>query len=189
MLGSDGSGTSGNSSSESLSGPQLSAEVYAQLKQIAYGRLGSLRPGITLNCTALVHEAFLKLQPVIKNLDGGSEGQHFMALASMAMRQIIVDYVRQRMAGKRGGDVVHVTLQESQVPGKEDEFDLLELDDAMRRLSVHDPDLEQIVVMRFFGGFNMTEIAKIHGRSKRSLERDWTRARIYLFRELKRGHD
>lgn len=177
------------SESDAVRDSELSTEVYQQLKQIAYGRLASCRPGSTLNCTALVHEAFLKLQPVINDLDGGVKGEHFMALASMAMRQIIVDYVRQRQAGKRGGGAVHVTLQESRVPNEEAEFDLLELDDALQRLASRDSKLEQLVVMRFFAGLSMEQAAQALGRSKRSVERDWTRARIYLFRELNPAHD
>ena len=107
----------------------------------------------------------------------------------MAMRQILVDYVRQKNAGKHGGDVLKVTLQESSVATETPSVDLLALDSALDRLSATDPMLERIVVMRFFGGFTIAETAEALGRSTRSVERDWTRARIYLYRDLASGGD
>lgn len=169
--------------------PQLSGQAYQQLKQMAHSRLQSYRPGMTLNCTALVHETYLKLYQGVDQLDGGVEGDHFLALASMAMRQILVDYVRQRNADKRGGGALHVTLQESLVAAEPGPVDLLELDTALQRLARRDALLEQLVVMRFFAGLSMEQIATALSRSKRTVERDWTRARIYLFRELQLGRE
>jgi RNA polymerase sigma factor (TIGR02999 family) len=165
-------------------GIELSDPVYRQLKAMAYGRLASQRAGATLNCTALVHETFLKLQNGIDQLDGGVDGEHFLALASIAMRQILVDYARHRNADKRGGGALHLTLQESLVAEEGAPVDLLALDDALSRLARRDADLEQLVTLRFFGGLSMEQLAAALGRPKRSVERDWTRARIYLYREL-----
>lgn len=161
----------------------LTDELYYQLKQIARYRLQGMRPGATLNCTALVHEAFLKLSQG-KPADPSSE-DHLLALASLAMRQVIVDAARHKQADKRGGGAIHVTLQESAVGDEENLFDLLELDDALTRLAERDPELEKLVVLRFFAGLTMEQVARILGKSVRSAERDWTRARVYLYRDLR----
>jgi RNA polymerase sigma factor (TIGR02999 family) len=160
----------------------LSSEQYRQLKQIALFRLRGQGPGATLNCTALVHEAFIKLQN--SATDAPIDENHYFALASLAMRQIIVDHVRRKHANKRGGDEVHVTLQESVVGDADRTVDLIELDEALTRLGDLDAELEQLVVMRFFGGLSMTEAAEAMGKSKRTLERDWARARMHLYRDL-----
>ncbi len=162
----------------------LTPGVYAQLKQIARGRLRSYRPGITLDCTALVHEAYLKISAAEPALKGGSQGDHFMAVASMAMRQILVDHARKRQADKRGGGALHVTLQEAQVGSEGPVVDLIALDDALRRLARRDPLLERLVVLRFFAGLSMSQTAEVLGKPLRTTERDWTRARVYLFRDL-----
>jgi len=162
----------------------LSPEIYQQLKQIARHRLASYRKGITLDCTGLVHEAYLKLSGSNSEFEEGTSGDHFLAVASMAMRQILVDYARRKRAEKRGGGAVHVTLQEAQVGEDARAVDLIALDDALRRLATRDPLLEKLVVLRFFAGLSMNQTASALGRSLRTTERDWTRARIYLYQEL-----
>ncbi len=162
----------------------LDAETYQQLKMLAHARLNGFRADMTLNCTSLVHEAFLKLRDSAHVSENDS---HFMAVASLAMRQILVDYVRQKRSGKRGGDVLHVTLQESRLESDAPGTDLIELDEAIGRLAKRDPELENLVVLRFFGGLTMTQLAEALSRPKRSVERDWTRARIYLYQELSQG--
>lgn len=164
--------------------PRLSPEIYSKLKQIALGRLHSFREGITLNCTALVHEAFLKLSNNSSSLSSHNSENHFLAVISMAMRQVLVDYARSKKAEKRGGGALHVTLQESQLEAAPAELDILELDVALKKLALRDPQLEKLVMLRFFAGLNMVQTAEVLGRSTRSAERDWTRARVYLFREL-----
>ncbi len=162
----------------------LTAEMYAQLKQIAYARLQGYRSGITLNCTALVHEAFLKLCNSSSGLSSHNSESHFLAVASIAMRQILVDYARGKNAKKRGSGALHVTLQESQLAATTSELNIIHLDEALQRLAQRDPLLEKLVMLRFFAGLNVNQTAEIMGRSTRSTERDWTRARVYLFREL-----
>lgn len=164
--------------------PELTPEIYSKLKQIALARLHTFRGGITLNCTALVHEAFLKLRSGSSNLSSHNSENHFLAVTSLAMRQVLVDYARSKKAEKRGGGVVHVTLQESLTGADAPELDILELDGALRKLALRDPKLEKLVILRFFAGLNMAQTAEVLGRSIRSAERDWTRARVYLFREL-----
>lgn len=162
----------------------LTPEIYSQLKQIAYGRLQTFRAGITLNCTALVHEAFLKLCNNSPSLSNHNSENHFLAVASLAMRQILVDYARCKKAQKRGAGALQVTLQESRLATDTPELDILELDEALQQLALRDPQLEKLVMLRFFAGLNMRQIAEVLGRSIRSTERDWTRARVYLYREL-----
>lgn len=160
----------------------LSAETYAQLKRLAHFHLQTFRKEMTLNCTALVHEAFLKLKASENETIHSQE--HYAAVASMAMRQILVDYIRKKAAKKHGGDVLQVTLQESSATTDARSIDLLALDDALEKLSLTDPVLEKVVVLRFFGGFSVAETAAALSRSVRSVERDWTRARLYLYRDL-----
>lgn len=161
--------------------------MYQQLKQIARQRLGSYRSGVTLDCTGLVHEAYLKISASNSEFDQGTDGDHFLAVASMAMRQILVDHARKKRADKRGGGAVHVTLQEAQVGEEARTIDLIALDDALQKLATRDADLEKLVVLRFFAGLSMDQTARILGKSLRTTERDWTRARLYLYRELKTG--
>jgi len=162
----------------------LSDEVYSQLKQMAHAHLRSYQSGMTLNCTALVHEVFLKLHSNTIGFKGDDRNNHFLAVASLAMRHILVDYARQKKADKRGNGALHLTLQESLVSEEAPTVDLLELDQALVKLAKRDPLLEKLVVLRFFAGLNTKQIAEALERSTRSVERDWTRARVYLFREL-----
>jgi RNA polymerase sigma factor (TIGR02999 family) len=160
----------------------ISAEMYAQLKRLANFHLRTYRQDMTLNCTALVHEAYLKMAASSSETDGSHE--HYAAVASLAMRQILVDYARRKKAKKYGGDAIQVTLQESSASTDATSIDLLALDDALSKLAETDPLLEKVVAMRFFGGFSIAETARALDRSTRSIERDWTRARIYLYRDL-----
>ena len=166
----------------------LTPECYAQLKQIARARLRNQRPGATLDCTALVHEAYLKLNGNSLMQKQGQEvpegSDHFLAVASMAMRQILVDHARRKLADKRGGGALHVTLQETRMGEEERVVDLLDLDEALGKLGQRDPELEKLVVLRVFAGLSMRQAADALGRSLRTVERDWTRARVYLFQAL-----
>ncbi len=173
----------GNTGDEArAAGLSMSPQMYAQLKRLAGFHLRTQRRDLTLNCTALVHEAFLKLAASESRTDGSDA--HYASVASLAMRQILVDYVRRKKAAKHGGNATRVTLQESSLATQGPSVDLLALDDALTRLAETDPLLEQVVVMRFFGGFSTAETAAALNRSTRSVERDWTRARLYLYRDL-----
>ena len=172
-------GSSASTTAEALG---LSTDHYQQLKRIARQRLSGHRPGSTLDCTALVHEAFLKISG--RHQPAPAPTNHFMAVASLAMRQILVDAARRRHADKRGGGAIHVTFQEAQVGGTTPGVDLIELDDALKRLAERDPGLERLVVLRFFAGLSMEKTAQVLGKSLRTTERDWTRARVYLYRQL-----
>ncbi|MEE4639127.1 MAG: ECF-type sigma factor [Wenzhouxiangella sp.] len=161
---------------------KLSPELYKKLKQVARHRLARQQAGQTLNCTALVHEAYIKLQAASPELTGGTD--HLLALASLVMRQILVDAARRRATDKRGGGALHVTLHEGVGNDDNPVVDIIELDGALRRLARRDPGLERLVMLRFFVGLSMSEAARIMNQSLRSTQRDWERARVYLFREL-----
>lgn len=169
---------------EGLDIDKLSPELYEQLKEVARQRLARQRAGQTLDCTALVHEAYLKLRAADPDLTGGTD--HLLALASLVMRQILVDKARRRATDKRGSGALHVTLQEGMVSDDNPVVDIIELDGALRRLARRDPGLERLVMLRFFAGLSMPEAARVMNQSLRSTERDWERARVYLFRELTR---
>ena len=155
--------------------------VYAELRRVAHRELAR-RHGGTLSTTALVHEAFLKLE----RLDGWTprDRGHLLALVSRAMRQILVDAVRLRVAGKRGGAAPHVTLDEGVAAGADDQVEVLAVHRALERLAAVEPELAQLVEWRFFGGFSVEEIAAATGVSDRTVKRDWRAARAFLLREL-----
>lgn len=163
---------------------RLFARVYAELKRIAHRQLGS-DPGATLNTTGLVHEAYLKLDVGAGiNVAGRA---HFFALAARAMRQIVIDHARARIAVKRGGsDVRFVDLDQAHgvaEPETQPEV-LLRLDEALGELAATEPRLASLVEMRYFAGLSIAEIADLRGVSERTLNRDWRRARAQLFVSL-----
>ena len=162
----------------------LVADTYEKLRRIARQQLRRYRFGATLNTTAVVHEAYIRLSQ-----DDGAwwnDRTEFLKVAATAMRNLVVDYARRRGAAKRGGDALLVTLSDN-LPGLDrDALDVVALDDALRALGERAPELETIVECRFFAGMSMDEIAVALGRSLRSVERDWARARAYLFDSLSR---
>lgn len=160
----------------------LYSRLYGELRAIARQRLRRNPQGETLNTAALVHEAYLKLVDQTR-IDLGDRA-HFLALASRAMRFIIVDYARARTAQKRGGAAGAVPLDAVDVAGDDRAADLLELDQALERLDRFDDRLARLVEYRFFGGLTYDEIAAVTGVSVPTVKRDWTRARTWLFRAL-----
>jgi len=160
----------------------LFARLYGELHDIAHHRLRAFRPGDTLNTTALVHEAYVKL------IDQGSadvqDRAHFLALASRAMRFVLIDYARSRNAAKRGGDAVAVPIEDVQIAAGERAHDLLRLDAALTALARADARLAEVVELRFFGGLSHEDVAAATGRSVPTVKRDWTRARAWLFRSM-----
>jgi RNA polymerase sigma factor (TIGR02999 family) len=166
-------------------GALLFEHLYGELRTIAHQRLRQFRPGQTLDTTALVHEAYLRL--VDQRSAGGEDRSHFLAVASRAMRFIVVDYARERTAAKRGGAQSAVDVDRVQVAARDRAHDVLDLDDALRHLSEFDPRLAEVVEYRFFGGLTHDEIADITGRSIATVKRDWTRARGWLFHTMSGG--
>lgn len=160
------------------------ADTYDRLRRIAHQHLRRYRPGETLNTTAVVHEAYLKLSAE----DGGfwNDRDEFFRVVSTVMRHLIVDYARRRQAEKRGGGALMVTLKDGVPSADAAVLDVVALDDALKGLAALDPGLERIVECRFFAGMTMEETAGVLQRPMRSVERDWARARAYLLDALER---
>jgi RNA polymerase sigma factor (TIGR02999 family) len=157
----------------------LYARVYAELREIAHQRLRKHRPGETLNTTALVHEAYLRLAHQAGA--GAGDRSHFLALASRAMRFVLVDYARARSVQKRGGGVEDVPLDDVQVAADRPVPDLLALNDALDRLGRFSDRQCRLVEYRFFGGLSHEEIAQVMDMSVSTVKREWTKARTWLY--------
>ena len=161
---------------------QLYPAIYDELRRIAHDRLLRNRPGETLNTTALVHEAYLRL--VDQTQAEWNDRSHFFATASRAMRFILIDYARKRTAQKRGGPREDVPLSAVQIAADERSADLLTLNDALDQLTTYSERLARLVEYRFFGGLTYDEIADVTGRSVPTVKRDWKRARAWLYRAM-----
>ncbi len=156
--------------------------VYNELHGMAQRQLRRGRRGQTLNTTALVHEAYLKL------VDGEradwNDRRHFLAVAATAMRSIVVDYARRKTAKKRGSAAPHSLLDEARIGVEERSAEILALDEALVALSRVDERLSRIVELRYFGGLTVEEIAAVMEVSDRTVKRDWRKARALLYRML-----
>lgn len=162
---------------------QLLPAVYDELRAMAAGKLRYERDGHTLNATALVHEAYLKLVDHDR-VEWQSRG-HFFAVASEAMRRVLVNYARARNAQKRGGKADHLKLDDVQVFEKAEDADRIEaLDDALRRLEGFDPRGAKVVTYRYFGGLMNQEIADVLGVSEVTVRRSWVAAKAWLRAEI-----
>jgi RNA polymerase sigma factor (TIGR02999 family) len=161
---------------------RLFVSVYDELRRIAHHALRHERTDHTLGATGLVHEAYFRL--VDQTRVEWRDRAHFFGVASRAMRQILVDYARRRGAVKRGGKVKLLALEEGLVPAEERAEALLAVDEALTRLSEHDAGLAQVVECRFFGGLTEDEIAEATGSSVRTVQRQWRRAKAWLYQEL-----
>ena len=155
--------------------------VYAELHRLAQGYMRREREGHTLQPTALIHEAFLRLAP--SPMDWQSRG-HFVAVAATVMRRVLVDHARGRNAEMRGGGVRHVALEEAQAAGGERSIDVLALDEALARLAERAPRQARIVELRYFAGLSVEEIAALTGVAPRTVKRDWALARLWLYEQL-----
>ena len=163
------------------------ATLYRELHGMARRQLAGQR-GHTLDATALVHEAYLKLAGRGDGNPRFDDRAHFFAYAASAMRSVVVDYARQRLAQKRGGDLHRVTeLPEELEGGLRLDEDMLGLDIALDRLADVDPRLAQVVELRYFAGLSELEIAALMERSERSIRRDWQKARMFLMASLHEG--
>jgi RNA polymerase sigma factor (TIGR02999 family) len=163
---------------------KLISAVYGELRQVATRALCSERSGHTLQPTALVHEAFLKLAA-----SAGVEWRdraHFFGVAARLMREILVDYARKRGAAKRGSGL-RITLDDSLLISQDRLADVVAIDQVVRRLEALDPRQGQIVELRFFGGLSVEEIAEVMQISTPTVKREWQSAKAWLHRELTRG--
>ncbi len=161
---------------------RLTPLVCHELHRIAGRLMAGQRPNHTLQATALVNEAYLRLVDARKV--NWHDRAHFFALCARAMRQILVDHARSRHSLKRGAGKVQIQLNEGLAAGRPSEANLLELDDALNRLAAVDPRKSHVVELRFFGGLNLEETAEALGISTKTVQRDWDMARAWLYGEL-----
>ena len=182
---------------------QLLPLVYDELRKLARSKLQHEQPGQTLEATALVHEAYLRLvggqgkEPRTEEPKNqkGTEGQeehwdhrgHFFAAAAEAMRRILVESARRKSRLKRGGDLVRAPIEDDAIVAPEIESDLLELDAALDRLAAKDARKAELVKLRYFAGLTIEQAAQALGISTTTADRDWTYARAWLFREVSKG--
>jgi RNA polymerase sigma factor (TIGR02999 family) len=159
--------------------------VYEELRLIASRQLRHQNGEPTLNTTALVHEAYIKLAEASRL--GFVDRAHFFALAARAMRQIVIDHARRHQAAKRGGEWRRVPLDEAEIPLETRAETLLALDEALNRLSEMNDRLARVVECRFFGGMTEQETAAALGVNERTVRRDWTKARLWLYAEIRPG--
>jgi RNA polymerase sigma factor (TIGR02999 family) len=166
---------------------RLFSVVYRELRVAARQQLARARPGDTVQTTALVHEAYLKL--VGAEARDWHDRQHFFGVASRAMRQILVDYARARSAQKRGGGAPAVRLDEGQLAGRSGPEELMLLDSALTDLAAHNERLARIVELRFFAGLSVEETAGVMNLSDRTVKREWRKARAFLLHALRHERD
>jgi RNA polymerase sigma factor (TIGR02999 family) len=167
------------SAGDAAAANQLLPLVYAQLKELARRQLSGEKDSPSLATTALVHDAYLSLV-------GDAELPwrdrcHFFAYAARAMRSILIDHARRRLRTKRGGGAEHVELQVQDIEQPDDCLDLLALDEALQRLADTHPRLVEVVELRFFAGLSVQEVAAGLGLTERTVERDWRKARAFIY--------
>jgi RNA polymerase sigma factor (TIGR02999 family) len=159
--------------------------VYDELRRLATQKLAQEKPGQTLQATALVHEAYLRLVDVQKIQQWDSR-RHFFAAAAEAMRRILVENARRKRSVKRGGERVRIELDEALAIGRDPRHDILELDDLLEQLADEDPKAAELVKLRFFAGLKGDQAAEILGISSRSADLLWAYARAWLFEKVQR---
>lgn len=164
---------------------ELLPVLYEDLRRLAHSQRRRLPAPHTLGTTALVHEAYLKLhdQPAF------ASHAEFLKVAAVTMRHLLIDRVRAQHAAKRGGDAVHLALEDADGFVVEDADTVLEIHEALLRLAEVQPRLAQVVECRYFGGYTDAEIAEALGVTERTVRRDWVAARAWLARELGPGRD
>jgi RNA polymerase sigma factor (TIGR02999 family) len=165
----------------------LLSQVYDELRALAAQQLRREKAGHTLQPTALVNEAYLRLAKVNPDI---TDREQFLALGARAMRRVLVDHARKRSAARRGGgELKRITLDEALTPAQGPEIDLVVLNDLLEKLAQQDARMCQIVELRFFGGLSVDEIAKVLGISDRTVDRDWFVAKAWLARGLSESLD
>jgi RNA polymerase sigma factor (TIGR02999 family) len=162
---------------------QLLPLVYDELRRLAAQKLAEEKPGQTLQATALVHEAYLRLVDTEKAQQWDNRG-HFFAAAAEAMRRILIENVRRKTSRKHGGHVEQVPLDQVEIALPPPDDDLLALDDALTRLAAEQPDVVELVKLRFFAGLTMDEAAHALGISGATAYRQWSYAQAWLFRAV-----
>jgi RNA polymerase sigma factor (TIGR02999 family) len=159
--------------------------VYSELRRIASRYLQAERSDHTLQSTALVNEAYVRLTS--QELPQWQNRAHFFAVAAQLMRQILVDHARRHRASKRGGNFYKLTLEDAEEQQQPVDIDILALDDALKSLAAMDAQQSRVVELKFFGGLSNEDTADVLGVSTSTVKRDWTTARAWLYRELNRS--
>jgi len=159
--------------------------IHQELRRIAHRYMSRERPGHTMQTTALVNEAYLKLV----NREGvhWQNRAHFFAIASQLMRHILVDHARRHAYAKRGGGTQTISLDEAMVVSQERAAEVVALDDVLKQLAEIDPQQSRIVELRFFGGLTIEETAVVLSLSPATIKREWTSAKAWLYHELAKG--
>jgi RNA polymerase sigma factor (TIGR02999 family) len=163
----------------------LTPLVYNELRRLAQSYINRERPNHTLQGTALVHEAYMRL--VDQRQVEWRNRNHFFALSAELIHRILVDHARAKMAGKRGGDQIKLSLEQGMEPAAGGDVDLVALDDALQLLASTDPQQSRIVELRYFAGLKIEETAEVLNISPATVKRDWAMARAFLKREMLRG--
>jgi RNA polymerase sigma-70 factor, ECF subfamily len=177
-------------SSLSRGDPQAASElipmVYDELRRLAASYMRRERPDHTLQATALVHEAYVKLLEQ-RSVDWQSRA-HFFGIAAQLMRRILIDHARSHLRQKRGGENQKVSLDGALVFSEQQSAEMLAVDESLQRLEKVDPRQARVVELRFFGGLNVEEIAEILKVSDKTVKRDWSVARAWLYADMKKSH-
>ncbi|HVX15509.1 MAG TPA: ECF-type sigma factor [Pirellulales bacterium] len=168
---------------DSRAAEQLLPLVYDELRKLAVRKLAQERPGQTLQATALVHEAYVRLVDASQPQPWNSRG-HFFAAAAEAMRRILIEQARRKKAEINGGGLLRVELSQDFAGAKPRSDDLLALDEALSRLENHDPNAARLVKLRYFAGLSHQEAAEALSISRGAADRLWVLARVWLFRQL-----
>jgi RNA polymerase sigma-70 factor (ECF subfamily) len=159
--------------------------VYKELRRLAHFQLQKERPEHTLQSAALVHEAYLRL--IGLKLPQWESRTHFFAIAAQLMRQILVDYARRHVAAKRGGGMCKLSLEDATMVSPQKDVDVISLDDALNALAKIDARQSRVVELRFFAGLSLREISEALEIAPATVQRDWTAARAWLYREISRN--
>jgi RNA polymerase sigma factor (TIGR02999 family) len=159
--------------------------VYTELRRIAHHYLQGERHGHTLQSTALVHEAYVRL--IAQDFPEWQNRAHFFAVAAQLMRQILVDYARSHGAVKRGGNVFRLALDDAGEIAQPMDVDVVALDEALKTLAGMDPQQSRVVELKFFAGLSIEDTSEVLGISASTVKRDWITARAWLYRELDRS--
>jgi RNA polymerase sigma factor (TIGR02999 family) len=165
---------------------QLLPLVYEELRKLAAQKLAQEQPGQTLQPTALVHEAYLRVVDVEQAQQWDSRG-HFFAAAAEAMRRILIENARRKKRGKHGGDRERVEIELGRLPTRMSSEELVALDEALEKLKDHDPVKAQLVTLRYFGGLTIEQASQVLNISRITAHRYWTYARAWLHRQLTGG--
>ena len=166
---------------------ELLPMIYEELRILAAQKLSHEQPGQTLQATALVHEAYIRL---VGDDDRNWDNRgHFFTAAAEAMRRILVDIARRKKSLKHGGDRQRLDFNNLKVAGNSQPDDLIELDEALTKLTNQDPEAADLVKLHYFGGLTLEQAAKMKGISRRTAARYWKYARLWLYREMTKGDE